>query len=98
MSEQVSIKELRAFQQVFGREGARTPAQVMVMRCLRKGLQYDEMTFQPQTTLICGADGAPLPSAVRYDPIAAAITDGMRRGFIFIRDRVDADYQVTGAE
>ena len=98
MSETISIQELRNFQQVFGREGCRTPAQQYVYDRLRQGLQYDQMTFQPQKNYAPSPDGSPVWTGEHFDPLAAAITDGMRRGFIFIRDRVEAEYQTTGAE
>ena len=80
------------FQQVFGREGQRTPAQRFVYERMRQAFQYDSLVFQPQVTLAVGEEGRPVPVGQSYDPIAAAKTDGLRGAYIFIRERVEAQY------
>ncbi len=91
-TENLTVKEAQMFQQVFGREENRTPAQKFVYERLRAASYIDQPVFQPQITLGANGDGKPVPVASHYDPIAAALTDSMRRQFIFIRDRVEARY------
>lgn len=92
MSDEISPAEARAFQMVFGVEGRRTQAQKFVWARLMQVSQIEGMCFvaQKQHVQVDG-EGRLIPVAqMPYDPIAAAITDGMRRKMIFIKSRVES--------
>lgn len=88
-TEQLTKQEARAFQQIFGLEGARTPAQQIVWKRLREAFQYDKLVFQKQDTLILGPEDRPVVASSAFDPLSAMRTDTMRACFIFIRERVE---------
>lgn len=80
------------FQQVFGREGERTPAQKFVYARLKQAFRFEQLTFEPQLSYGIDSEGKRVPLSQSYDPLAAAKTDGLRGAFIFIRERVEAQY------
>lgn len=84
---------MRAYQDVFGREGFRSANQEIVWNHLKHTLHLERGCF------IVSIENAPdfkekkmLPVRESYDPIAAALIDGRRAAMIIIKGIVESPY------
>lgn len=90
----VELREIRAFRRVFGEDGSRNSDQKIVLGALMRDAGMPGPCFQPQKEfgVITEKDGSTRAVALasRYDPIAAAITDGMQRTVSSIIEKANA--------
>lgn len=89
MTEEQNEKKVRqlilAYKRVFGVEGERTKEQQIVWDDLNKRLKFESPVFMPNFEAAQGK------SVTTYDPLTAALNDGMRWAFAQIKEFVEKD-------
>jgi len=82
----------RAYQDVFGRDDAtRSKNQKIVWADLKHRLYLERQCFIPSVEKAPDFNEKKLvPVSAKIDPYAAAVTDGMRGGMIYIKGRAES--------